>query len=303
MRSLFFSIDGYGPLTELIRDAVDGETGELERRSFPDGEHYQRVVTPVAGREVVIVGGTFSDAATLCLYDLACAVVKHGAQRLTLVVPYFGYSTMERAVHPGEVVTAKTRARLFSAVPQASGGNRVLLLDLHSEGIPHYFEGGITAIHLSGRELLCEAIREEGGADFVLGSTDTGRAKWVEALANRLGVDAAIILKRRISGSETQVVAVSAEVSGRSVVIYDDMVRTGGSLIGAARTFRDAGATRVVAVCTHGVFPPGAFARLEASGLFARVVATDSHPNAVALADAGLRVVSVANVFAARLGG
>lgn len=301
MRSLFFSVGGYEALAEAIREAVSGEGGAVERRAFPDGESYQRIATPVTGRDVVIVGGTYSDAATLCLYDLACAVVKHGATRLTLVVPYFGYSTMERAVHPGEVVTAKTRARLFSAVPLASTGNRVFLLDLHSEGIPHYFEGGITATHLSGRERLCEVMREEGGDDFVLGSTDTGRAKWVEALANELGVDAAIILKRRVSGSETQVVAVSAEVAGRGVVIYDDMVRTGGSLLGAARTFLDAGATRIVAVCTHGVFPEGAFDRLEGSGLFARIVATDSHPSSVALAGAGLRVVSVADVFAEHL--
>ncbi len=301
--TLFFSNEGYEPLAEAVCDAVGGEPGVIERRHFPDGERYQRLVTPVLDRDVVLVGGTVGDSATLSLYDVACAVVKYGARRLTMVVPYFGYSTMERATRPGEVVTAKTRARLLSAVPTAAAGNRLLLLDLHSEGIPHYFEGGVTALHMDARAALIEVIREAGGADFVIGSTDTGRAKSIESLANELGVDAAIILKRRISGSDTQVVAVTAEVAGRTVVIYDDMVRTGSSLLGAGRTYRDAGATSLVAVCTHGVFPDGAYQRLRDSGLFQQIVATDSHPNAVALASAGLRVVTVAGVIAAHLNG
>ncbi len=298
---LFFDIEGYEPLAAAICGLVGGEAGVVERRHFPDGESYQRLATPVLDRDVVLVGGTWSDTATLSVYDLACAIVKYGARSLTVVCPYFGYSTMERAVRPGEVVTAKTRARLLSAVPLAAAGNRLLLMDLHSEGIPHYFEGGVTALQISAQELLAGAVRRVGGEDFVLGSTDTGRAKAVEAFANVLGVDAAVILKRRVSGSETQVVAVSAEVRDRTVVIYDDMVRTGGSLLGAAHTYLDAGARDVAAVCTHGVFPPGAYERLQDSGLFSAIVATDSHPRSVQLQDAGLEVVSVADLVAAHL--
>jgi|JI10StandDraft_1071094.scaffolds.fasta_scaffold245712_2 ribose-phosphate pyrophosphokinase len=298
---LVFSIPGYEVFAHELCWQLDGTAGEVERRFFPDGEQYQRLVGSVFDRDVVLVGGTVHDTATLSLYDLACAIVKYGARRLSLVVPYFGYSTMERAVKAGEVVTAKTRARLLSAIPPATSGNRLLLLDLHAEGIAHYFEGGLTTFHLDASSALLPAIRRAGGDDFVLASTDAGRAKRVEHLANDLGVDAAFILKRRISGSETQVTAMNARVEGRTVVIYDDMIRTGGSLINAARAYREAGAVRLVACCTHGVFPGDAFDRLMDSGLFAKIISTDSHPTAIQLEASGLELVPVARLFADHL--
>lgn len=302
-RPLVFAQPGYAALADDLTARLGAEAGAVERSSFPDGERYQRIATPVEERAVIIVGGTVDDAATLALYDLASAAVTYGARRLSLVVPYFGYSTMERAVKPGEVVVAKNRARLLSTIPHASAGNRVLLLDLHSEGIPHYFEG-LTAFHVYSKPVLTPIIRAAGGDDFVLGSTDSGRAKWVESLANDLGVDAAVILKRRISGSETRVSAVSAAVEGRTVVIYDDMIRTGGSLVGAAKAYLDAGATRCVAVTTHGIFPGEALKRLGRSGLFERIICTDSHPRARALAadDPTLEVVPCAGCFVEHLG-
>ncbi len=302
-RPLVFAQPGYQALAETLTARIGGDSGAVERSHFPDGERYQRIDSDVEERSVIIVGGTVDDAATLALYDLASAAVTYGARRLSLVVPYFGYSTMERAVKPGEVVVAKNRARLLSTIPHASAGNRVLLLDLHSEGIPHYFEG-LPAFHVYSKPVLTPVIRAVGGDDFVLGSTDSGRAKWVESLANDLGVDAAVILKRRTSGSETRVTAVSAAVEGRTVVIYDDMIRTGGSLIGAAKAYLDAGARRCVAVTTHGVFPGGALARLRDSRLFERIVSTDSHPRAVALAadDPTLELVPCAECFVDHLG-
>jgi len=302
-RPLVFAQPGYEALAETLTARIGGETGAVERSTFPDGERYQRIATSVEERSVIIVGGTVHDSATLALYDLASAAVTYGAYRLSLVVPYFGYSTMERAVKPGEVVVAKNRARLLSTIPHASAGNRVLLLDLHSEGIPHYFEG-LPAFHVYSKPVLNPIIRALGGDDYVLGSTDSGRAKWVESLANDLGVDAAVILKRRTSGSETRVTAVSAAVDGRTVVIYDDMIRTGGSLIGAARAYLDAGATRCMAVTTHGIFPGEALSRLAKSGHFDRIICTDSHPRARVLAenDPTLDVVSCAECFVEHLG-
>ena len=297
MSPIVFSIPEYDGLRDALVAGLDAQCGYVERDVFPDGERYQRLGVPVQGRDVVIVGGTHSDRATLTLFDLACATAKLGARRLTLIVPYFGYSTMERAVRAGEVVTAKTRARLLSAIPSASYGNCVLMLDLHSEGIPHYFESGVTAIHVYGKEALIPVMQSLGGDDFVLGSTDSGRAKWVESLANEMEVDVALILKRRLSGTETRVTALNAEVTGRNVVIYDDMIRSGGSLLGAAQTYKDAGAARIFAVCTHGVFTPGAYERLRDSGLFETIVATDSHPNAIAHAADGLQLVPTAPLF------
>ncbi len=299
---LLYATGAYG----YLRDALLGEgrvAGVIERTDFPDGERMFRIGESVDGREVVLVGGTIDDAATLELYDLATGLVTGGARRLTLVLPYFGYSTMERATRHGEVVTAKSRARLLSSIPPASYGNRMLLLDLHSEGIPHYLEGEIRGFHVYAKEIVKDAARElAGGQDFVLACTDAGRAKWVESLANDLGVTAAFIFKRRTSGTDTQVLSTSARVEGRTVVIYDDMIRTGGSLKKAALAYRDAGATRIFAIATHGVFPGDALAKLQGTGLFERIVVTDSHPRALALAGPGLDVRSVAGVFAPHLG-
>ena len=210
---------------EALLAAAQGalERGALERRHFPDGEQYTRLLTPIASRDVLILGATHTDADTLELYDLASGVVDAGAHRLMLVLPYYGYSTMERAVKSGEVVTAKTRARLLSSLPTPGSGSQVVLLDLHVDAICHYFEGSIRPWHLTGRPVVLEAIRALGGsADYVLASTDAGRAKLVESLANDLRVSASFVFKRRLDSGATEVSAVSAQCAGKHVIIYDD---------------------------------------------------------------------------------
>lgn len=298
--SLVFALPEYRGMQERLC-AEGHEPGALTIDGFPDGERYMRIDSEVDGRDVVLVGGTTSDAATLMLFDLGCALVRCGALSLTLVIPYYGYATMERAVRPGEVVTAKTRATLLSAIPMASYGNRVLLLDLHAEGIPHYFEGGLTAFHVYAKPVLRDVITRVGGDDFVLACTDAGRAKWVESLANDVGVTAAFVFKRRLSGDRTEVSALDAQVQGKRVVIYDDMIRTGGSLIGAARAYKQAGATSLAAVATHGLLPGDSLARIQASGLFDAIVCTDSHPRALALQPQGLTVAPIAHLFLSHL--
>lgn len=295
--TVLFAIQSYEYLkTELLKGGNLIE-GTIQVEHFPDGERYQRLLTAVQGRSVILIGGTISDAATLELYDLACAIVKYGANSLMLVIPYYGYGTMERAKRPGEVVVAKTRARLLSSIPAAPLGNKVVLLDVHTEGIPHYFEGSIQPVHLYAKAIVLEAAREIGGEDFVLGSTDAGRAKWVQSLSRDLGVDGAYVMKSRSSGDSTEVVAACGNVNGRTVVLYDDMIRTGGSLLGAGRAYRDAGAKAMAVVSTHGVFCGEALERIKRSGLFTKVVTTDSHPAARAHADDFLSVRSVAPVL------
>jgi ribose-phosphate pyrophosphokinase len=291
----------YDYLGSAIAKHGNWELGKVERRTFPDGEHYLRVETDPSDRDVILVGGTVDDASTLELYDLACGLVTDGAYRLRLVIPFFGYSTMERSVRPNEIVTAKTRARLFSSIPMASRGTQVFLLDLHVASIAHYFEGGIRPIHVYGKSLVIAAANRLAGNDFVLASTDAGRAKWVESLAKDLQVDAAFVYKRRTSGSDTEVTGVSANVAGKRVVIYDDMIRTGGSLIAAAQVYKDNGALSIDAIATHGVFPAESLERIRKSGLFGQVVTTDSHPRAVALASDFLQVDSTAKLLTEHL--
>jgi ribose-phosphate pyrophosphokinase len=278
-RPILFATQAYQYLLEeLLAQAPDRwERGEVTVKYFPDGERYQRILTEVRQRTVVLVGGTIDDPNTLELYDLACALVKYGAETLTLVVPYFGYATMERAVKRGEVVTAKTRARLLSSIPYADKHNRLVMIDLHVAGMEYYFENHVRPVHLYAKELVIEAARAFGETDFVLACTDAGRAKWVESLANDIGVEAAFVFKRRLSGSQTAITGINAEVRGRKVVIYDDMIRTGGSLINAAQAYHHAGAEEVYAITTHGLFSNNALERLQHSGLFKQVACTNTH--------------------------
>lgn len=295
---LLFAIRSYKYLMDRIAEKCGFETGEILVKTFPDGERYQRIIDPVDEREVVLVAGAATDADTLELYDLACAMVKHGARGLTIILPYFAYSTMERSILPGEVVTAKTRARLLSAIPQARNGNRIVLMDLHSEGLTYYFEGGIVPTHMYAKPVILEACKAMGGDDFVLASTDAGRAKWVESLANDLGVDAAFVFKKRIDGSTTELTAMNARVKGAHVIIYDDMIRTGGSLINAAKAYKEAGAVKISAIATHGVLPGESLERIANSGLFESVSITDTHPRSQEIDHPLLKKISVSGLFA-----
>jgi ribose-phosphate pyrophosphokinase len=301
MKPLLFSTTRYAYLkSNMMRDA-SFDDGLIDRKVFPDGESYHRILTDVGGRDAIIIGGTIDDVETMELYDIACGLEQGGCVSLTLVIPYFGYSTMERAVKTGELVKAKTRAILFSSIPRTSKGNRVVLMDLHTEGMPYYFESGIRPIHVYCKSLIIEAAKELGGADFVLASTDAGRAKWVESLANDMHVSAAFVYKRRLSGSETQISGVNAEVKGKHVIIYDDMIRTGGSLIEAAKAYRAVGAEKVSVITTHGIFANQALERLQKSGVIEKVVSTDTHPNAVNLQNDFLVVKSVAALLTEQL--
>jgi ribose-phosphate pyrophosphokinase len=299
----FVSTPAYEALRDelVARVAAGGRAAEVlsvERRRFSDGELYQRLESDVRGRDVVLVSGTHDEVSTLAAYDLACAISRYGAKRLTWVLPYFGCQTMERAVKSGEVVTAKTRARLISTVPPTPWGNRILLLDLHTPGIPHYFGDNLQAFHLYAKPLILDAARAFGGEDFVLGAPDAGRAKWVQSLANDLGVPAALVTKRRISDGVVEVTGLEGQVSGKRVVIYDDMIRTGGTLIRAAEAYLAAGASACYAVTTHLVLPDDAAERILGSDAIQGVAGTDSHPRAALAAAAGCEVHSVAGIYA-----
>ncbi len=295
---MIFATRAYAELGARVAQIARLPVGDIETRLFADGERYLRLATDPEGHDAVVLGGTISEADTLEIYDLACGVVEAGARSLTLVIPYFGYSTMERATQPREIVTAKTRARLLSSIPVPGSGSRVLLLDLHTEGIPFYFEGAMRPVHLSAQAVVLSSLRSLGAE--VVACTDAGRAKWVERFANDLGVAPAFVFKRR-QEQHTQVTALSAQVVGKRVVIYDDLIRSGGSLITAARAYRDAGASSIAAMATHGVLPGDALERIRGSGLLDRLVLTDSHPRAAASRSDFVEVVSIADVLAAAI--
>jgi len=290
---IIFSTQKYTYLKERILKKSEAIDGQVEVKYFPDGERYQRILTEVDDQQVNIIGGTVSDSDTLELYDLACAAVKYGADTLNIFVPYFGYSTMERAVKKGEVVTAKTRARLLSSIPAANKTNNIFLFDLHTEGLPHYFEGNIKPHHIYCKDIIINTCRELAGEDFIIACTDSGRAKWVESLANEMKVNAAFVFKRRISGESTEITGINADVKGKLVIIYDDMIRTGGSLIKAAQAYKEGGATAIFAITTHALFDHTILDKIKSTNLFTKIVCTDTHSSVIDIQDNFLIIKSI----------
>lgn len=302
MRSLLFSTPEHAALATLVRAACDVDEGLTTRAFFPDGECHQRIGTPVEGRNVILIGAATDDASTSRLFDLCCGIASGGAASLTLVLPYFAYSTMDREACRGDVVTARTRALLLSSILRPPGGLRVLLIEPHTDALPYYFAPGVRTGVINISPTIERLCRDAGGTDFAMASVDAGRAKSVQRLADRLEVSAAIAHKRRLGPARTRVVALLGDVRGRRVVIHDDMVRSGSSLLGAARACLDAGAAGVSAVVTHAVLPGDSLERIRASGLVERLMVTDTHPSAATLAGDFLRVESIAPDVAAALG-
>jgi len=306
MSKLLFATSTYQYLLKPILAAGDFEPGAITQKVFPDGEIYRRIDDDPEGRDVVLLGGTPTDADWLEVYDLGCGVSRAGARSLSIVMPYFGYSTMERAILRGEVVTAKTRARLISAIPHCEGGTRTFLFDLHTEGIEFYFGDNHTTHHVLGAPIITGMIQDiVGDRPYVLGATDAGRAKWVERLARELSCSPAFVYKRRDAESgKLAVTGVNADVRGKLVVIYDDMIRTGGSLLQAAQAYLDAGASEIHAVVSHLVLPDDSLTRLQDSQLITSINGTDSHPASAKIAQqrsstCGGTIASVAELLSA----
>jgi len=314
---------------------ADGEP-DLADKPFPDGERYHRLLTDVDGQEVIVVGGTTDDRETMELFDIGNLLVDMGASELKMVIPYYGYSTMERAIKEGEAVKAKYRARLLSSIPPARQGNSIFMVDLHSVGTQHYFEGATHTRHIYAKSVVIDSVKqlllERAGLDasyltsrsaakqaaaaealkapFVFASTDVGRSAWVDSLTREmvglgLNASAAFIIKRRKSGDSSEVRDISADVDDAFVIIYDDMVRTGGSLIKAAKAYREKGAVDVAAILTHCVLPGTSLEKLVASGAFSKIAVTDSHPRSVELLNSQIKpflvVNSIANLLAEKV--
>ncbi len=320
-KPVLFATKSYGYMLSQFQALADFEAGVCHR------EQETGIVTAVgasvAGRDVVIIGGTIDHTETLDLYVLANAVFEDGALSMTIVIPYFGYSTMERSkpeLH--EAVKASYRARLISSIPRCPLGNRVVLTDLHSEGIPHYFGNGVRTTHVYAvKRLLMEMVKERLNGRIC--TTDAGRGKWAESLVkdiNRVlkarGIDiaslwqAAFALKDRKSGSETELLGVLGDVAGLDIDLFDDMIRRGTTAIDAANGYRNgsagvvgSGCKKIRFVASHGVLPGNALERLHTAvdqhgePLFSEVIVSDSHPNAVRLAGDFLKVKPISSIL------
>ena len=247
---------------------------------FPDGEYHWIVEDAhrIRGKPAVYICGTINEKAIFELYNIASTLVREQCCSLHLVLPYFGYSTMERANQRGEATTAKNIACLLSSIPKSPHGNFIYLLDLHSAGIQYYFERSVHPIYLTSNSIVKQMIKDCGG-NIVLASADMGCAKWIEKLGNELDLSTAYIMKKRIDGIHTEVQALNADVKNRDVVIFDDMIRSGSSIIKAAIAYRDAGAKEIHVVAVHGVFAKNAIDDIFRTGVVKDIRCTNSHAN------------------------
>lgn len=257
----------------------------INHETFPDGEHYYRILSSeqIAGRPAVFICGTTSDQAILEAYNIGCTLVREGCSSLHLVIPYFGYSTMERAIKSGEAVTAKNIARLFSSLPLSATGNYIYMIDLHSLGTQYYFEQNIHPVHLTSEPVIDQMIADirQETPNVVLASADMGRAKWIEKMSNRLGLEGAYIMKKRINGEKTIVEALNADVKNKNIIIFDDMIRSGSSIINAAKAYKSIGAEKIYVACVHGVFVNDAIEKMYQSNVITNIYTTNTHPSAL----------------------
>jgi ribose-phosphate pyrophosphokinase len=254
------------------------------RKQFGNSERYFRIGIEdhdqLLGRNIIIVGSgsqnTDDDFNEICRVGSAAAA--YGARQVFYFIPNFPYATMERAVRPGEIVTAKVIARMLSGLPQGVHANRFFFFDLHSPGIIHYFEGPACLRHeLNGEEILSAAFERLGLQNFMFASVDLGRPRLIEFFAKRYRTDMAFISKKR-EFEKTEIEAVIGDVRGQTVIMGDDMARSSGTLIDGADAYIKRGAVAVYALMSHFGFNNAAAIQRIIDSPIVKVIGTNSHP-------------------------
>lgn len=250
------------PLTEMI----------LKR--FADGELYHAFPCDISGLDIIIVAATSDDESHQELIDLIAGCRYWNSRSVNVVIPYLGYSTMERAKpESGEIPKGVTRARqIFRVRP-----NYVAFIDLHSEAVLHAHAGEVRTRHLWTENHAARKIQEIGVKDYVLVSPDYGFSKRVSRLANLLDCPHTAANKDRYDVDKTIIGQLSSAVKGKVAIICDDMIRTGGSMLQTVDRCYEAGAENVMIMATHLVLPEEARARFRAKGID-RVIGSDSYP-------------------------
>ncbi len=263
-----------GEFAEKVAAELRVPFSRMQKQRFADGEIHHAFPEEIAGRELIVIGATPDDAAHQELIDLIDGAHLLKAHSVNVVVPYLGYSTMEQAKPDTfEIAKGISRTRqIFRARP-----NFVAFFDLHSESVLHAHNGGIHTTNIHTNELLVKKIRDLGLTDFVLVSPDYGRSKWVARLADLLKVPHTAADKDRYAMDKTMVGQVAGVVKGKTAVICDDMIRTGGSIIQTAERCRDAGAGAVILIATHLVLAGDARERFKAHGI-RTIIGADTYP-------------------------
>ena len=287
-----FGGNGHPDLTAGVCAEMGVEPGRIRVERFPDGEIDVRADEDVRGTDTFIIQPTsppVNENLMELLVMIDC-VRRASADRITAVIPYFGYARKDRKDEGRVPITAK----LVSNLIVEAGASRVLTIDLHASQIQGFFD--VPVDHLYARPVLIDHLTRLDLGDLIVVAPDTGSIRLARAYAKAFHSPLAIIDKRRVSGSETVVEHVIGEVDGCNVLMIDDMISTGGTICDAVRILKERGASDVHLAATHGVFAGPAKERLAAAEV-AGIHVTDTIP----LGDRGTdrtQVCSVASLLA-----
>jgi ribose-phosphate pyrophosphokinase len=268
-----FSGSAHPALSEAICDYLGVPLGEIRRTNFSDGETYCQILENVRGTDSFLIQPT-CDPANQNLMELLLmldAFKRSSAERVTAVLPYYGYARQDRKDKPRVPISSKLVADLIGA----AGADRVLTMDLHAPTIQGFFD--IPVDHLFAAPVLIEHFEKQKLKDLVIVSPDAGGVERARAYAKRLHGDLAIIDKRRSGPNVAEVLHLIGEVRDKVAVIVDDIIDTAGTLMGSVKTLRKNGARRVLACFSHAVLSGPAIQRLMESEI-EQIVVTDTIP-------------------------
>jgi len=283
-------------LAKGICDHLNIPLGRITLNSFPDTETACKIDEDVRGRDVFLVQPTCQPVNDnlMELLIMIDSCQRASAARVTAVIPYFGYARQDRKDEGRVPITAKLVANLIAR----SGANRVLTMDLHAAQIQGFFD--VPVDHLNASPVLNKYFLDLGlNCDtIVVVSPDEGSIKRAITHSKKLGGTLAIIDKRRSSATETkQENIIGGPIEGRVALIFDDLISTAGSVCGAARLVREAGAKDIYVAATHGIFCGQAIEKIEKSPI-STVVVTDSIPVSVHARCSKIQVLSIASLLA-----
>lgn len=286
---LLFSGSSCNEFSENVAKSMNVQLGNVLIEAFPDGEIGVQILENVRGRDVFVIQ-TIARRPNHYLMELLVlidALKRASAGSIGVAIPYFGYARQDRKDKGRVPITAKLVANLL----EKAGASRVLTMDLHAQQIQGFFD--IPVDNLYARPVLVEALRKKGLGQCVVVAPDVGSIKVARAFAKWLDVDLAIVDKRRDSARSVSVETLIGDVTGRDVLLVDDMCSTGGTLIAASRVCRQSGASRIFAAVTHGLMLSRAIEDSEIE----KILISDTVPADPRVEFSKVETVSVAPLF------
>jgi ribose-phosphate pyrophosphokinase len=268
-----FSGNSNRPLAEQICRSIGVPLGEAVVTSFPDGESFVKINENIRGHDVYIIQSTCppTNHHLMEMLIMMDAARRASAQRITAVLPFYGYARQDRKDQPRVPITAKLVANLLVS----AGANRVLTMDLHSQQIQGFFD--IPVDHLYASPVFFEHLSKLSSDKLIVCSPDVGGMKMAAAYADALGAGLGMVAKKRKSATNVEAISLVGDVEGKDVLLVDDITETAGTLVAAAKILRDHGARTVRAAVSHCILNETAIERLR-TGLIDELITTDSVP-------------------------